>query len=172
MRTWCSVPHLPADQFEDARLACIQEIRALEDDLAQRAMQELRRRRYGDPFGRNSQGTLETMQRITLDDLRQFFAAHYRPNGAILSVAGKIDFPRLRDHVGQLFAPWQAAPAATLDEIAGRSSVRAHSARVEPDAHHDWLPERTLWARGLLPGAGGRGGAERRHEFSTVHRGA
>ena len=53
-------PHLPADQLEDARLACIQEIRALEDDLAQRAMQELRRRRYGDPFGRNNQGTLDS----------------------------------------------------------------------------------------------------------------
>jgi predicted Zn-dependent peptidase len=124
-------PHLPADQLEDARLACIQEIRALEDDLAQRAMQELRRRRYGDPFGRNNQGTLDSMQRITLGDLRQFFAAHYRPNGAILSVAGNIDFPRLRDCVGQLFAPWPAVPATTPDEIAGDQA----SAHVTHDSN-------------------------------------
>ncbi|MHB8971451.1 MAG: M16 family metallopeptidase [Pirellulaceae bacterium] len=127
-------PHLPADQLEEARLACIQEIRALEDDLAQRAIQELRWRRYGDPFGRNSQGTLEAMQRITLDDLHQFFGAHYRPNGAILSVAGKIDFPRLRDHVGQLFAPWQAAPAATFNEIPG-DGASAHVLHESNQTH-------------------------------------
>ncbi len=124
-------PHLPADQLEDARLACIQEIRALEDDLAQRAMQELRRRRYGDPFGRNNQGTLDSMQRITLGDLRQFFAAHYRPTGAILSVAGNIDFPRLRDCVGQLFAAWPAVAATTPDETAGDQA----SAHVTHDSN-------------------------------------
>lgn len=121
-------PHLPAEQLEDARQACIQEIRALDDDLAQRAMQELRQRRYGDPFGRSSQGTLETINRITLDDIRSFFSATYRPNGAILSVAGKIDFPRVRDQVGQLFGAWQATPRPNLDETAsdGASFHIAH----------------------------------------------
>jgi predicted Zn-dependent peptidase len=115
-------PHLPAEQLEDARLACIQEIRALEDNLAQRALQELRQRRYGDPFGRSSQGTLDTMRRITLDDIREFFTATYRPNGAILSVAGNIDFPRLRDQVGQLFADWKPAPVPGQDEVPGDGS--------------------------------------------------
>ncbi len=108
-------PHLPADQLEDARLTCIQEIRALEDNLAQRALQALRLRRYGEPFGRSSQGALETMSRIGMDDIRAFFATAYRPNGAILSVAGKIDFPRLRDRVGELFASWRPAPNAELE---------------------------------------------------------
>jgi predicted Zn-dependent peptidase len=115
-------PHLPAEQLEDARLACIQEIRALEDDLAQRAMLELRLRRYGDPFGRSSQGTLDAMRRITLDDIRDFYAATYRPNGAILSVAGKIDFARVRDQVGQLFADWQPAPIPSQDEVPGNGA--------------------------------------------------
>ncbi len=112
-------PHLPADQLEDARQACMQEIRALEDDLAQRAMRELRLRRYGDPYGRHSQGTLEALRRITLDDVRRFFADTYRPNGAILSVAGKIDFPRLRDEVGCRFADWAASPVPCQAELPG-----------------------------------------------------
>lgn len=110
-------PHLPEDQFEDARLACVQELRALEDDLAQRAMLELRRRQYPDPYGRNSPGTLETMQNATLDDVQDFFRGYYRPHGAILSVAGKFDFPRLRDHVGELFATWKSAAVSPLEEV-------------------------------------------------------
>lgn len=109
-------PHLPESQLEDARLSCIQEIRALEDDLAQRAMLELRRRQYGDPFGRHTQGTLESIERISLADIQQHVRTHYRPNGAILSAAGKIDFPRLRDQVGELFAGWKPQQPPELVE--------------------------------------------------------
>jgi predicted Zn-dependent peptidase len=120
-------PHLPADQFDDAQLACVQELRALEDDLAQRAMLELRRRQYPDPYGRNSPGTLETIQTATVEDVREFFTNYYRPQGAILSVAGKFDFPQLRDHVGELFAAWESAAPQSLDEMpALRTSTHIH----------------------------------------------
>jgi predicted Zn-dependent peptidase len=99
-------PHLPPDQLEDARLSCIQEIRALDDDLAQLTMLELRRRRYGPVWGRHSQGTQAAMELVALGDVQRHFAAAYRPRGAILSIAGKIDFASLCDQVGELFGSW------------------------------------------------------------------
>ncbi len=107
-------PHLPAPQLEDARSACIQEIRSLDDDLSQRAMQELRRRQYGDPYGRSCQGTLDSIESVQLNDIQQHFKTHYRPNGAILSAAGKIDFERVRDQVAELFGDWQPQEAPEL----------------------------------------------------------
>jgi predicted Zn-dependent peptidase len=127
-------PHLPPDQLEDARLSCIQEIRSLEDDLAQRAMQELRRQRYGDPWGRHSAGTLEALQLATLDDVAQFHAATYRPNGAIVSVAGNIDFPRVRDTVGELFAEWSPAPVPEQTPSPGNGSC-THLAHDSSQTH-------------------------------------
>jgi predicted Zn-dependent peptidase len=109
-------PHLPADQVEDARLGCLQEVRALEDDLAQKVMLELRRRRYPDPWGRASQGTMDTIGRITSDDIRHHFETFYRPNEAILSVAGKFDWPRLKDHVEKLLGDWQPNMLPALPE--------------------------------------------------------
>jgi predicted Zn-dependent peptidase len=47
---------------------------------------------------------------VTDDDMRQFFHQAYRPNGAILGVAGAIDWPALRDAVGRLFADWSPRP--------------------------------------------------------------
>ncbi len=127
-------PHLPADKLDDARLSCIQELRALEDDLAQRAMHELRRQRYGDPWGRHSAGTGAALQRATLDDVAQFHAATYRPNGAILSVAGKIDVPRLRDVVGELFAAW--APAPLVDQpLAAANGASPHLPHDSSQTH-------------------------------------
>lgn len=99
-------PHLPSDQLEDARQACLQEVRAREDDLAQRAMIRLREEYYGDPWGRSCHGTVESLTAQNDATVRKFFETHYRPSETILSVAGKIDWPALKDHVEGLFGDW------------------------------------------------------------------
>ncbi|MEX2173899.1 MAG: pitrilysin family protein [Pirellulaceae bacterium] len=109
-------PHLPEDQLEDARLGVLQEVRSIEDDLAQKLMLGLRQRHYADPWGRNPQGTIETVASLTMADVRRHWQQLYSPRGAILSVAGKIDWPALRDQVAALFGDWKAAPATKLQE--------------------------------------------------------
>ena len=103
-------PAFPEDQLEDGRLVCFQEIAALGDDLAQRALQKLRTNFYGSVDGRNCEGTLETVQSITLDDIKSFYDRHYRPNGLIIACAGKLNFESLQSHVGELFQDWQPKP--------------------------------------------------------------
>ncbi len=105
-------PLLPEDQFEDARLVCMQEIRSLEDDLPQRVFHQLRQMRYGDPYGRKSCGELAGVQAATADDVQSFFHGTYRPNGAILSVAGNVQWPELLAQVTRLFGDWQPRQAA------------------------------------------------------------
>ncbi len=100
-------PHLPADQLDDARQSCLQEVRAIEDDLPQRVMQELRRRYYGEPWGRSSQGRTESLTAVTQADVQSFFTDRIRPNRGIISIAGKIDWPQVRDQVESLFGDWR-----------------------------------------------------------------
>jgi len=115
-------PHLPKDQLEDARLGCLQEVRAIEDDLAQKMMLGLRTQFYPDPYGRGAQGTLETVSALKMADVKQFFQQTYEPGRAILSVAGKIDWPQLKDHVAAQFGSWKAvAPPAIKEQPAPRS---------------------------------------------------
>jgi predicted Zn-dependent peptidase len=117
-------PHLPPDQLDDARQVCIQEIRSIEDDLAQKTFQELRWLQYGSPFGRSSPGTLAGIEAAGEDDVWRYFQATYRPGGAILSVAGKFAWPQLRDHVAQLFAGWGARPLPELDQTPVAERIR------------------------------------------------
>src|SRR6478736_507467 len=49
-------PHLPADQLEAGRMACLQELRAIDDEPSHKLMIELRQQRYPDPWGRTSLG--------------------------------------------------------------------------------------------------------------------
>lgn len=110
-------PHMSSDQLEDGRQVCYQEIGGLQDDLAQRAFIDLRKRFYGDPDGRICEGTFESVESITLDDIVQFHQKFYQPSGAIIAVAGKHDFEALKDHVGELFGDWDANEIAEPESV-------------------------------------------------------
>jgi len=116
-------PHLPAEQLEDARQVCLQEVRAAEDDVAHKVMQELRRRHYPDPWGRPSQGELAPLERVVLKDVQTHVATTYVPRGTILAVAGNFPWERLRDTVGQLFGDW---PAAAPPEVQETSALNGY----------------------------------------------
>lgn len=120
-------PHLPEAQLEETRQVCYQELRAMEDDLAHRVVERARELQYPAPWGRSIQGSVATIEAITMDDVRAQFARVYRPNSSILSVAGKLHWPRLRDRVGELLAAWESQPSAEIEEAL-------------PTGTHDFIP--------------------------------
>jgi predicted Zn-dependent peptidase len=115
-------PHLPDEQIEAGRLAVLQELRAVEDEPAQKVMIELRRRHYPDPWGRPAQGDQAGVEATDIDDIRAHFRRCYRPGGTILGVAGRLDWGHLKDTVGELLGDWSAGSDVSIEETAG--SVR------------------------------------------------
>jgi predicted Zn-dependent peptidase len=109
-------PHLDAEEIEPIRALALQNLRSLEDDPGTKVIYELRRRHFPDPWGRPAPGTPEGVSSLTPDDLRAFHTLAYRPNGAILGVAGAIDWPALRDAVGRLFGDWGPRLEPTVQE--------------------------------------------------------
>jgi predicted Zn-dependent peptidase len=109
-------PQFDEEEVEPIRSLCLQNLRSLEDDPGTKVIYELRRRHFPEPWGRPSPGNAEEVARITPGALRSFHRAAYRPNGAILGVAGAIDWPRLRDAVGELFGGWEPRAEPRLAE--------------------------------------------------------
>lgn len=127
-------PHMNEDQFDDAQQVCIQEVRSHDDDLAHKVMTELRRRRYADPYSRVSYGNVEAIEAITIDDVRSHFQSFYQPQGAILSVAGKIEWKSLCEHVGGLFSDWQGTNAS-IDETPAPVEAYTHIPHDSSQTH-------------------------------------
>lgn len=109
-------PHLPEDQLEAARQVMLQDLRAVEDEPGQKTMQQLRRRHYPDPWGRPPQGEQESLEEVTLADVRDHFTRNYQPDGTILGVAGLFDWDELKDTVGELLGDWEPRPAVPVAE--------------------------------------------------------
>jgi predicted Zn-dependent peptidase len=104
-------PHLPDEELEPARALAIQDIKGLEDEPGSKVMVELYKHLYPVPLSNDHRGTVEGVQAITPDSLRQQYRARFRPSGTILSVAGNIEWDPIRDLVGELFGDWQGGPA-------------------------------------------------------------
>lgn len=57
------------------------------------------------PYGRPGIGSIEDLDAATVEDVRGFHAAYYRPDNAVLVVAGRFDQAQLDAWVDKYFAP-------------------------------------------------------------------
>ncbi len=102
-------PHLPADGFEAARDLSLQSIAGIQDDPRHTVLIRLREAHFPPPFGRNTMGKAEDLEKLTLEACRADCAERYTPRGSILAIAGDIEFGELRDAVASAFAGWEGA---------------------------------------------------------------
>jgi predicted Zn-dependent peptidase len=136
-------PRLPAEQLEDGRQVCLQELWALEDDLAQKTMWRLKQRHYGDPWGRSPHGSEPTLEQITLDEIRGHVQRTYQPQGTILSVAGKVDWSQLLETIEQLLGDWAGDEPAVVEQTPpprGYEHVSFSSSQTQIGVAFDSVP--------------------------------
>jgi zinc protease len=62
------------------------------------------------PYGHPARGTQKGLAAITPKDLAEFHRRYYRPNNAILTVAGDLTREEARKWVSRIFAPWASSP--------------------------------------------------------------
>ncbi len=102
-------PQLPAEELDAERALALQSIAALNDNPTQKLFTQLTQVYFPGPFGRPRIGTASDLERVDIDDLRRDFAERFGPAGAILSVAGGVEFAAVREVAEQLFGDWQNA---------------------------------------------------------------
>jgi len=101
-------PAFQPTEVERQRKQAISGLKVAEDDpsyLADTAMQELVF--AGTPYGHPEDGTLESAERISAQDLREFHRRYYQPANCILAVVGDIDLPTAMALAGKYFNGWK-----------------------------------------------------------------
>ncbi|HEX4795177.1 MAG TPA: pitrilysin family protein [Humisphaera sp.] len=107
-------PHMPAEGFEAARDLALQALAGVDDEPRQKLMIKLREWHLPFPYGRNSMGSEEDLQKLTPEKARADHAGRYHAKGAILAIAGNIDFDNVRGVVEQQFGNWNGQTPATI----------------------------------------------------------
>ena len=103
-------PSFPQGEFERIRKEIEGRLHSNEEDPGWVAGKAFREHLYPQhPYGRLVSGQAETLARITPDDIKQFHTTYYRPNNAIIAVAGEITQDQIRSLLASHFADWKAA---------------------------------------------------------------
>jgi zinc protease len=101
------------DEIERQRKQTLSGLQVAQDDpayVADTALQELIF--SGTPYGHPEDGTLESAQHITAQDLRNFHQLYYQPDNCILAVVGDITAKKATELATKYFAKWQNGSAA------------------------------------------------------------
>ena len=113
---------LADDGFEPAQDLALQSLAGIDDEPRQKLLIKLREWFYPSPYGRNSMGEVADLEKLTIDQCRADYAQRYHAGGAILAVAGAVDFGQLKAAVDEQFGDWKGAPPQAITETlpAGR----------------------------------------------------
>lgn len=75
------------------------------------------------PYGNPVMGTKGSVSRITLDDVKEFYRAHYTPSGSAVAVVGDFQSQEMRRKIEEHFSAWKLPgtarqnPAGTLPAL-------------------------------------------------------
>ena len=154
-------PHLPPDQFPAARSGIEQSLRALEDEPRQKVIVELRRRCYNAPWGLPTEGSLDDLDTITAELVRDHHDRCVRPNGTIIGIAGNVDAEEIRRTIEATLGDWSPRPEpgiTTGDRGPARDHITHDSKQTHIGIAYDAVPYRhddyyAAWAAvGVLSG--------------------
>jgi predicted Zn-dependent peptidase len=100
-------PQLPENEIDSIRSLLIQDIKSLPDQPSRRVAVELSKSYFPHPFNRSSMGTEEGLQKADLALLTKLWTEFYKPDGSLLSIAGKFDEKNILNDLEKLFSNWQ-----------------------------------------------------------------
>lgn len=128
-------PDFPDEEWQAQKTLALQSLQSLEDVPARKMFEQLRRSYFPGAHGRSPLGTQSGLEALTLEDLQNDHRARFRPEGAILALAGNIDFPKVVTQIERLFGDWSGAAIQPGSPAPVESPVYQHIVQDTAQQH-------------------------------------
>ncbi len=102
-----TAPHLPEAEFAACLDLARSNLESLEDSPDEKLFYELYDQAFLSEHGRSSLGTKAGLKNLNVKELLRDYASRFSPEGAVLAVAGGLDWDELLALVTELFGAWQ-----------------------------------------------------------------
>jgi predicted Zn-dependent peptidase len=106
-------PALREEDFATEKLVILEEIRMYDDQPPFGADERCRAAFFaGHPLARSVLGTVESIQALPVEAMRDYHRRRYAPGNLVLAATGAVDFPALVDSARRLCGDWEPRPEA------------------------------------------------------------
>jgi predicted Zn-dependent peptidase len=172
-------PQMPEVGFQAARDLALQALAGIEDEPKQKLMIKLREWHFPSPYSRNTMGDKEALEKLTLALCKVDFVERYHARGAILALAGNIDFKEIHREVEKHFGSWSAGHPEPIKLMPPPGNFRHEDQKSEqthigiawpsiPETHEDYYTMR-MAIEVLSGGMSGRLFTEIREKRALVY---
>jgi predicted Zn-dependent peptidase len=127
-------PHMGEEDFLAARDLALQALEGIDDEPRQKVFILLRQWHFPWPFGRNTMGEKRDLTKLTADACRTYQRRTYPAKGAILAIAGKIDFDALVGQAEKHFGQWASTAEKPIKTVLPKSLVH-HERHASEQTH-------------------------------------
>ncbi|MFM1998031.1 MAG: hypothetical protein RLZZ111_2418 [Planctomycetota bacterium] len=123
-------PALRAEDFATEKLVILEEIRMYDDQPPFGADDRCRAAFFGGhPLARSVLGTVESIERLPVEAMREYHRRRYSPGNIVLAATGAVDFPALVESAKRLCGDWEPLPAPERRQSPSAAS-RDHVERI------------------------------------------
>jgi zinc protease len=118
-------PSFPSEQVERLRGETLTALNYYQQDTRYRARRAFYETLYpaDHPYHYSSTGTPQTVQNLSVDDLRSFHNRYYGPQGTVMVIVGNVSANAVIDAVQAAMGDWSNANQPGMAEIPGRPTV-------------------------------------------------
>ena len=127
-------PHLDEAELDPARDMVEQSLMSMEDEPRQQLGRALRQHSYAAPWGNPSEGDLQDLPAISIQDIRDHYTNFMRPNNAILGIAGNVDPQHIKSVIESTFADWEPQESPPIEK-GGRPESPFHIEHDSTQTH-------------------------------------
>ncbi len=114
-------PSFPDDEVAKKKERIKGSLRSMEDEPGYLASRAFKQAVFGPehPYGRQTSGTADSIDKIIINDIRTFHSQYYVPNNSTMAVVGDITTEEVKELIDKYFSGWKAGdvPALSLPEI-------------------------------------------------------
>lgn len=107
-------PNFLDEEFEKEKERLIEGIKSDENSVTAAARRVERLITYGKdhPYGEFT--TAESVEKVTLGDVKNYYSANFTPANAYLIIIGDVDFKTVKKQVSKLFKSWKGSPSKAI----------------------------------------------------------
>ena len=112
-------PLLTQEEFDKQQTQMIEGIKSGENDVSQIASRVQRALAYGMDHHMGEFATEESVQELSLDDVKNYYKTYFKPNNAYLIIVGDVKVDEVKKYVNKYFKDWKKGeiPAYNIPEI-------------------------------------------------------
>ena len=111
-------PAFKEDEYKKELARKTDSLKSLKDNPGSALRLYFRKAYFGEhPFGNLSTGTDSSLKKMSLEEIKKFYSARYRPDTSIIAVVGNIDKEPLLELLNKTIGQWPKPAAAPLPVI-------------------------------------------------------